>query len=219
MTDTPLTDHYSEKKYEKISAGRREGIFELLGDCTGKRILDIGCANGALGKMLKGKFTCTIVGVEVSESAATLAREVLDQVYVFNIEQTEEWPAEILAGGFDAVIISEVLEHLFLPEVLMKRLRAIVHNKTAVILTVPNVLFWKNRMKILFGSFEYEERGIMDRGHIHFFSWKSLSALIEGEGFAIEATMHHVPTRILRWLADVFPGLCAHNFIVRIVVR
>ncbi len=219
MTNTPLTEHYTEKKYEKISAGRREGIFELLGDCAGKRILDIGCANGALGKMLKEKYSCTIVGVEVSESAATIARAALDQVYVFNIEQPDEWPSEILEGEFDAVIISEVLEHLFLPEVLMKRVRSLCHSQTRVVLTVPNILFWKNRLKMLFGSFEYEERGIMDRGHIHFFSWKSLSALIANEGFVIDRTMHHVPTRVLRGFADAFPGLVAHNFIVRIAPR
>ena len=214
MADTTLTAHYAEKKYEKISAGRRDGILALLGNFRDAQILDVGCANGALGEILKKIAPCDITGIEVSTQAGEDARATLDRVYVFNTEDEGAWPAELRAKAFDAIIVSEVLEHLFAPEQLLSHLHALSSEHTKVVITVPNILFWKNRLRILLGHFEYEERGLMDRGHIRFFSWNGLAQLIDASGFAVLDTAHHVPTRGTTRLSKHFPGLFAHNFIV-----
>lgn len=216
MSQTPITEHYAEKKYEKMSKGRRDGLLALLGDFSGKRILDIGCANGALGVILKDVHACTITGIDVSPEAGEKAKEVLDHVHIFDIEDDQAWPAELEKEKYDIVIISEVLEHLFAPEVLLRKVRAFASPSTDVIVTIPNILFWKNRLNILRGNFEYTERGLMDRGHIHFFSWKSFGDMITQENFRIVDVAHHVPTRGTQFLSRYFPGLFAHNFIVKL---
>lgn len=216
MTDNSVSGHYSEKKYEKISAGRREGILTLLGNVEGKEILDVGCANGALGAIVKKKFPCYITGIEISAQAGNEAMGVLDRVFVFNTEDDDAWPEELVGKTFDAIICSEVLEHLFTPESLLKHFYQMSDQKTRIVITVPNVLFWKNRLRILLGHFEYEERGLMDRGHIHFFSWTSLALLVQECGFEIVGTAHHIPTRGTRLFAHLLPGLFAQNFIIRL---
>jgi SAM-dependent methyltransferase len=218
MSQTPITEHYAEKKYEKMSKGRRDGLLALLGNFSGKQILDIGCANGALGVILKDVHPCTITGVDVSPEAGEKAKEVLDRVYIFDIEDDQAWPADLSAGQekYDAIIISEVLEHLFAPEMLLRKVRVFADASTDVIVTIPNLLFWKNRLNILRGNFEYTERGLMDRGHIHFFSWKSFVDMVGQENFHIVDVAHHVPTRGTQSLSNYFPGLFAHNFIVKL---
>lgn len=216
MTDTSRIEHYAEKKYEKISAGRRDGILALLGDFRDKTILDVGCANGALGEILKKIAPCDVTGIEVSLQAGEDARRVLDRVFVFNTEDESAWPAELKGRIFDKIVISEVLEHIFAPEELLTRLSMLSRGHTVVVVTVPNILFWKNRLRILLGHFEYAERGLMDRGHIRFFSWKSLRELVNECGFKITGVAHHVPTRGTGLLSRYFPGLFAHNFIVQL---
>jgi 2-polyprenyl-3-methyl-5-hydroxy-6-metoxy-1,4-benzoquinol methylase len=208
-----LNQYYASKQYPKISAGRRDGILTLAGDLSGKHILDIGCAGGVLGKILKDRFDCVVVGVDISTDSILSAKQVLDEAYVCDITETEGWPPQLSQRTFDVVIISEVLEHIFEPEQILRATRAWCRPDTKVIVTVPNILFWKNRLRILMGHFEYEERGLMDRGHIHFFSWSSFVEMILQCGFVIEKISHHVPTRGTSLLSEKFPGLFAQTFI------
>ncbi len=217
MSQSLILSHYEGKKYEKISAGRRRGILALLGDFSGKHILDVGCANGALGEILKKISPCEITGIDVSSAAGEEARRALDHVYIFDTEVEDAWPKELRNKVFDVIIISEVLEHLFAPEHLLMQLRRSSDTQTTIIITVPNILFWKNRLRIFLGHFEYEERGLMDRGHIHFFSWNSLRSLVTESGFILDSVAHHVPTRGTRLLSGWFPGLFAQNFIIKII--
>jgi 2-polyprenyl-3-methyl-5-hydroxy-6-metoxy-1,4-benzoquinol methylase len=82
-------------------------------------------------------------------------------------------------GGdlFDVVILSEVIEHLFFPEKLIEKLKKFMKPDSFVVITTPNFLVFSNRIKMLFGKFEYAETGFFDRGHIHFFTRESSKLL------------------------------------------
>jgi len=213
-----LQDYYSkEKDYSKISRGRKEGILELLGDSNGKTILDIGCGQGVLGGILKDQYDSVEVhGLDISEEAIDKANDTLNEVSVFDLEKINQWPVFVKKSSYDAIVISEVLEHLFFPEKLLHQIKEITRSDTNVIITVPNILFWKNRLRILLGSFEYEKSGLMDRGHIHFFSWNSLREMVEEAGYEIIDTAHHTPTRGTKMFADTYPNFVAYQFIIKI---
>jgi methionine biosynthesis protein MetW len=214
-----LSEYYDHKgEYVKISGGRMQGLKTLLGNYSGKKILDIGCGEGVLGRTLKEKAGVIVHGIDISTDAVQKARTVLDAAYMVDIEN-DNLPAQITSTKYDFVTMSEVLEHLFYPERVLEKLKVFRENNTKIIISVPNVLFWRNRLKIFFGHFEYTAHGLMDRGHIHFFSWKSFVDMIKKEGYHIEANAHHVPTRIMRPFANLFPGLFAFQFIVRISYR
>ena len=212
-----LAEYYSKRQsYHKISRDRSEAIRRLLPARRPLRILDVGCGSGTLGAQLKTMPGIQVYGIDISPQAVQEAVSVLDGAWTIDIESTAGWPTEILEQRFDAIVISEVLEHLFAPEHLLRKVRSLLADKGVLVITVPNILFWKNRLRIFFGHFEYEDSGLMDRGHIHFFSWQSFNSLFVQEGFKIVDQWHVVPNRFLRPLRNLLPGLVARQFAVSV---
>ncbi|PIZ68862.1 MAG: hypothetical protein COY11_05395 [Candidatus Portnoybacteria bacterium CG_4_10_14_0_2_um_filter_44_20] len=199
-----------------MSRYRKDAILEFLGR-EKKNVLDIGCGGGQLGEIIKKENSSTVFGIDVSEAACQEAAAKLDRVFCFDVQMPfEKWSDEIKEIRFDGVIISEVLEHLFYPENLLGKIKNLLAPSAKIIVTVPNVLFWKNRLKIFFGKFDYASEGLMDRGHIHFFSWASLREMVKESGYSFVGACHHFPTRGTKWLGKLLPGLFAYQFIVKI---
>ncbi|MET0650784.1 MAG: class I SAM-dependent methyltransferase [Pyrinomonadaceae bacterium] len=148
-----------------------------------RRILDLGCGNGALGAHLKRRPGREVVGVTFSEEEAREARERLDEVLVCDLE---EFDADGV-GVFDCVVCSHVLEHLTRPEELLRRLRASLTEGGVLVVALPNALHWRQRFEFLRGRFEYTDGGLMDRTHYRFYDWRTARALLAECGYA-EAT-------------------------------
>jgi len=212
-----LADYYAGKQsYEKISRGRLDAIRRLMPPSRPLIVLDVGCGSGTLGEALKQDAGISIFGVDIAPQAVEVAKGRLDGAWVADIESRNPWPPEVSARQYDLIVISEVLEHLFFPEHLLQAARPLLAPGGTIIITVPNILFWKNRLRLMVGKFAYEDSGLMDRGHIHFFSWRSFVSLIRAERFRIEERAHVVPTHLLRLFANLLPGLVARQFAVRV---
>jgi 2-polyprenyl-3-methyl-5-hydroxy-6-metoxy-1,4-benzoquinol methylase len=145
-----------------------------------RRVLDLGCGNGALGAHLKRRPGREVVGVTFSEEEAREARGRLDEVVVCDLE---EFDAEGL-GEFDCVICSHVLEHLTRPEDLLRRLRGSLSAGGVLVVALPNVLHWRQRFEFLRGRFVYTDGGLMDRTHYRFYDWRTARALLRDCGYA-----------------------------------
>ncbi|MDO8183823.1 MAG: class I SAM-dependent methyltransferase [bacterium] len=210
-----LGEYYANKAvYHKVSRGRLNGILVLAGNLASKKVLDIGCGAGEVGVELKKRGATLVHGLDISPSAVEIAKEVLDGAAVFDLEKDNIWPNLVANNNYDLIILSEVLEHLFKPAEALKKIKQ--QFTSSLIITVPNVLFWKNRLKIFFGHFEYTDIGLMDRGHIHFFSWGSLQETVRESGYKITASAHHLPTRGTKGLAKIWPGLFSYQFVVKL---
>lgn len=212
----PKVYYAAKAVYEKVSRGRLDAIRRLMPAGRPLVVLDVGCGGGTLGKALKSDSQVTVFGVDVAPQAVEMAKNNLDDAWVADIELSDPWPTEVVARRYDLIIISEVLEHLFFPEQLLRAVRPLLVEDGVIIVTIPNVLFWKNRLRLMIGHFTYEDSGLMDRGHVHFFSWESLNDLLRQNDFYIEACAHVVPTRLFRPFANLVPGLVARQFAVKI---
>jgi len=145
----------------------------------------------------------------------------LDDFFCFDIEDLE-WPAQLVSKRFDLIIVSEVIEHLFAPESFLKKIKTLLKSEGEIIITTPNFLFWKNRLKMLFGIFRYEEEGILDFGHIRFFTPDSARSLIRESGFEIKKEKFFFPNlyrRRLNFLGNLLPGLFAYQMFFLIKPR
>ena len=116
--------HHYEAKAERYFAGARHDFIAELPVNPMAHILEVGCGSGDTGALaLSGGRAGTYVGVDINRRAAEKARGVLSEVHVGDIERMElAWPA----ASFDAVILSEVLEHLLDPWAVVARLVVVV---------------------------------------------------------------------------------------------
>ena len=160
-------------------------------DC--RRVLEVGCGAGELGRALKehGYF---VAGVELVAEAAEAARRHLDQVVTADVE-ADGLPFS--PGSFDAVIFADVLEHLIDPWRGLREAAELLVPGGCVIASVPNVQNGDVIWRLLRGRWEYRERGILDRGHLRFFTLHGIRDLFVQAGLTVE----HVGCRYRRtWL-------------------
>lgn len=148
---------------------------------SARRLLDVGCGDGTLGRAIKAEWAATVVGITHSEEEAARARSGLDQVVVADLETYDPAPL----GKFDAVVCSHVLEHLSRPERWLKALQACFAAGGTLVVALPNVLFWRQRLRFLRGHFRYTAGGLMDSTHLRFFDWETARALVTDAGYTL----------------------------------
>ena len=67
----------------------------------------------------------------------------------------------------------------------------------------------------MFGKFEYTDQGLMDFGHIRFFTYKYLNKVLKDSGFKIEKEKHIIFPGKLTKLLKLWPSLFATQFIIK----
>ena len=108
-----IAGYYNNKEQYSPSGERVRRVAQILGDdIKGKKILDIGCGDGTMGKALKEKGAI-VVGTDISKKAIEKAAHVLDTTFVFDVEGGD---ISTISNDFNVVIASEVIEHLFDPK-------------------------------------------------------------------------------------------------------
>ncbi len=194
-----------------MSHTRRDRILALAAG-SGMRVLDVGCARGYLGKLIRERGNW-VGGVEISHEAAGVARGNLDQVWSFDI--TASWPSELQSKSFDLVILSEVIEHVFDPLQLLQSIARSLKKGGSIIVTTPNFMTWTNRLRFLIGSFRYQEQGMFDFGHIRWFTYAYICQVLFESGFVITEERHIIFPGKLTALLRFLPSLFAWQFVVK----
>jgi len=206
---TTSEQHYRRHAPDyKIGGTRKHRILEMIGRSRG-RVLDVGCGTGQLGRALKDRGHW-VGGIELSDDAVMRAREHLDTVWQFNIE--ERWPD--LGKPMDAIIFAEVLEHVFDPVKVIRQSERFLTPGGLVIITTPNMLHWLNRLVFLAGSFRYERSGMFDFGHIRWFTYAYLRNVLRDAGFEITHERHIIVPGTLSFILRTRPSLFARTFVV-----
>lgn len=159
----------------------RPDVERLVPLCA-KMVLDVGCGTGILGAHLKQRGVDRVIGVELDPDAAATAEYVLDRVHVGDIEGLD-LPYE--ANTFDCIIFADVLEHLRDPWGLLKRLVPLLKAGGRVVVSLPNVRHWSVVRGLLQGEWAYLPAGLLDRGHLRFFTLQSGRTLLETAGLVI----------------------------------
>ena len=150
---------------------------------SAKEVLDVGCAAGALGRALKQRQGCRVSGIEMSEEAAAIAREHLDQVFCGD---AFEHLATLPENHFDAIIMADVIEHVSDTQRVLSLAKAVLSDAGRIIISIPNVRHWTVVKMLLEGEWRYEEQGILDRTHLRFFTHRSFVRELMLAGLAVE---------------------------------
>lgn len=198
-------------------AGARHDFIARLPKNPEARVLEIGCGSGATGRAIRAAGVARhIAGVELYPAAAAQARAVMDEVVVGDVETMELPFAE---ASFDALILSEVLEHLEDPWSVVHRAAALVRPGGLVLASSPNVAHWRIVAALAVGRFELTDSGPMDRTHKRWFTPSSFRRLFERAGFEVLSVGPVTPfaTRT-RWLGRLGGGRLDHLFMRQIAI-
>lgn len=157
-------------------------LLAFLGDLD-STVVDLGCGTGGWAPMLRAAGATRIVGVEPS-AGADLARTRFDEVFSGTVEDA---PASLFVGA-SLVVLADVLEHLIDPWNVLRRLRDCVEPGTKLAISVPNVQSVRVWLPIaLRGRFDYSDiGGPMDRGHLRWFTQRTLHDAVADAGWAPE---------------------------------
>ncbi len=146
-------------------------------------VLDVGCGGGDFAAELK-KNGNRVTGVDLL--AEPVNPDAFVQYFSANLDSGIAPVVERLQGKrFDRVLLLDILEHLRSPERILRECRGLVGASGQVIVSLPNVANISVRMMLLFGQFNYTERGILDRTHVTFFTRKTARLLLEQNGYSI----------------------------------
>jgi len=157
--------------------------FLQLIDPRGLRVLDLGCGGGHNGAMLKKAGAREVVGVERDPGAAREARKRLDRVVECDLGELD--PAELGDRPFDAILASDVLEHLADAEDVLARAVALLRPGGAVVLSLPNVSNVYVFSQLLLKTWPRRSSGIFDRTHVRWFARRDMVRLLQGAGLEV----------------------------------
>ena len=149
---------------------------------TARRVLDVGCGGGDFGAALKRRGAQEVVGVEIVERVHALAKQVLDDALLGNIEHME-LPFE--DGYFDCIVLGDVLEHLVEPGATLRKLARVLAPDGTIVASIPNVRFCQVVSMLAHGRWQYADAGILDRTHLRFFTRTEMIELFEGAGLKV----------------------------------
>jgi 2-polyprenyl-3-methyl-5-hydroxy-6-metoxy-1,4-benzoquinol methylase len=145
------------------------------------RVLDLGCGNGSLTNKI-AQQGYEVVGVEDSEQGVTIAKKSFPSCHfihssIYNLPYAE------LKNSFDVVISVEVIDHLLYPKELVRAATQCLKPNGQLILTTPYHGYLKNLVLAVSGKMDNHFTVLWDGGHIKFFSVKTLSSLLDSEGY------------------------------------
>ena len=196
----------------------------------GGTLLDLGAAGGELGAAVRDRFDSTI-GFEYDADRLGQLRSRFDQVVIADLETVRTLPS-----GVSAIVLADIIEHLRNSTNLLSMVKRSLNSDGVLFLSVPNIANITVRLGLLFGVFEYRDRGILDFTHLRFFTMRTIKREIEKAGFRIIAirgssvpirliitwmpdVILRLGERVLTWITRIWRGLFAYQIILVAVPR
>lgn len=163
---------------------RSPDLIDLL-PLNAKRVIDVGCGTGVIAKQYHHRASPEYyLGVEIVPEDAEVARQFCSECILGNIEEfnAQEW--ESLAD-FDLWVFGDVLEHLYDPWKVLKKVRNSIAAGGQVLSCIPNAQNWWLQARMSTGDWRYEDKGLLDRTHIRFFTRQTIEEMFQEAGFEI----------------------------------
>lgn len=156
------------------------------------KVLEIGCDMGATLYDIKQKMPgAELYGCELNKAAARVAGYFSNTV-VGNIE---EGRLPFQEGFFDYIIFGDVLEHLRDPKAALIYVKKLLGSGGKVVASIPNLMNISVIMELLKGNFTYTETGLLDKTHIHFFTYNEIMKIFDEAGYS-DLNITYLDTRL-----------------------
>ena len=180
---------------------RRDDVIALVPRPLG-RILDVGCGPGLTGAALLDLGATEVWGIERDEALVAEAAQRLTKVV--NVDLDRDPCGPLPTSYFDTLLYADILEHLIDPWRVLRAQTALLAQTGSIVVSIPNVRHLRVVLPLLIkGRWEYQDEGLLSRGHLRFFTTASMRSMIEDAGYRIELqTGTYAPVgRWLKWLS------------------
>lgn len=177
------------------------------------RVLELGCATGYLSGYMEQALGCRVTGLEFDAAAAAVAATRCTEVFTVDLDAPGALEYASGSAPYDVLLAAAVLEHLRQPDQILHEARGLLKPGAHVIVSLPNIAHWRARLRLLTGRFDYEDYGLMDRTHLHFYTLRTGRALLETHGYRIEQVriagsgLQNALNALARRLSYEMPGL------------
>lgn len=155
-------------------------ILSLLPSAGDGTVLDVGAAHGYMAAALKERGF-HIIGIEADAGLAREAANYCDDVFVADLDG----PLPQFNCEFDVILYGDVLEHLRNPLDVLVSLNRSIRPGGIAIISLPNIANIYVRLQLLMGRFDYQDRGILDRTHLRFFTRKTFLSFLNQAGLEV----------------------------------
>jgi predicted TPR repeat methyltransferase len=165
----------------------------------GGTLLDLGASAGHLGAAVRDHFRQTI-GFEYEVACIAALHERFDSATICDLERLKRLPQNL-----DAIVLADVIEHLRDSGGLLRLVKQALAPKGRMFVSVPNIANITVRIGLLFGIFQYRDRGILDATHLRFYTMRTIRKDIENAGFRVIAVRgSSVPIRLIigKWTPE-----------------
>lgn len=158
---------------------------EIEKQLSGKEtILDVGCGNGVIANYLIEKGY-NVYGTDASDTGIAIANKKNPGRFCIQNLATDLLPEELSTIRFDTIISTEVIEHLYDPRKYVLFCKQVLKGKGRLILSTPYNGYLKYLALALVGGMDRHLTVLWDGGHIKFWSKKTLTLLLEEQGFKV----------------------------------
>lgn len=170
-------DPNPDYEFKDDDASSHAAVLRWLGDFPPSRILDLGCSAGYVAERA-ADLGHTVTGVDLYEVDGVRSR-----VHDFVQADLDHGIPASVGRDFDIVLAADVVEHVRNPEQILRQIAGVLRPGGALIVSVPNFAHWYPRVRVMSGRFDYDERGILDKTHLRFFTRRSFLNLVEASGY------------------------------------
>jgi 2-polyprenyl-3-methyl-5-hydroxy-6-metoxy-1,4-benzoquinol methylase len=172
------SDGYERKPDAGSSHGR---LLEWVTGRAPGRVLDLGCADGSIALDVRAAGH-DVTGVDVAATPAV--KERVDRFVEADLDRG--LPIEVLdADAYQLILAADVLEHLRRPEEVLRQIHDVLAPGGRLLVSVPNFGHWYPRLRVALGRFDYDRRGILDEGHVRFFTRRSFERILHRTGWHV----------------------------------
>lgn len=159
--------------------------------------VDVGCGSGGTAAEAKRRFpNARVLGFEYNADAAAIAATRIDDVVQGDVENADFERLGVAPGSIDALLLADVLEHLYNPWSLLVRVHRYLAPHARVVASIPNARNLVLINELARGEFPYVEAGLLDVTHIRFFTKRSILAMFAQTGYDVEQVLSHPDARI-----------------------
>lgn len=162
-------------------------IIKILKDLSLSRVLDVGSGNGALCKRLKDEGY-QVAGIENDRAGYELSRTLYKDMNFYHFGVQDD-PGNLMREEekFDAVVSTEVIEHLYAPNLLPQYSHDVLKKGGCLVISTPYHGYLKNLVIALLDKYDSHHNPLWHGGHIKFWSKRTLTTLLESNGFKVVA--------------------------------